>query len=184
TTSVPIDPFMYTVTLTTDSASGTADTKPRTGDLRYCVAQANAAVAQGLGIAPTIQFASNLSGQTITLTQGSLELTSGTGTTTIDGGGVVTVSGGGQCTVFLVDRGTTAVFTGLTITKGQGTGGSTSLSGGGIYNTGTLTLTNDTISGNSATSSGGGIYNRGTLSVSSSTISGNSSTTRSGGGIY
>jgi hypothetical protein len=61
------------------------------------------------------------------------------------------------------------------------TGGSTALSGGGIYNQGTLTLTNTIISGNKAPVGGGGIYNQGTLTLTNSTVAGN--TAGSGGGI-
>jgi len=82
------------------------------------------------------------------------------------------------------------------------------ISGGGIYNVGTLTITTSTISSNSDAYYGGiyndnvgtltiigstisynsayygGIYNEGTLTITTSTISHNSSTDRSGGGIY
>ena len=136
--AAPINPFLYMVNALTDFGVGSG----RAGDLRYCLNQADIAAAQG--IAPTIQFASNLDGQTITLTQGTLELTSAKGVITIDGGGAVTISGAGKSLVFRIDDGATAALTGLTISDGQGD------YGGGIANYGTLTLTDATVSGNDA----------------------------------
>jgi len=60
---------------------------------------------------------------------------------------------------------------------------STSVSGGGIINGGTLTLTNVALTNNSASNFGGAIYNSGTLNVFASTFSGNSATL-DGGAIY
>jgi len=60
------------------------------------------------------------------------------------------------------------------------------VSGGGIYNTGTLEVSNSTIRGNGA-AEGGGIYNQGTLTVSNSTLSSNLASQRfgaGGAGIY
>ncbi len=81
----------------------------------------------------------------------------------------------------------------LTITNSTISGNSAGSNGGGVYNDGgfgnaTLTITNSTISGNSAQYGGGGIYSEGvdgkaTLTISGSTITGNS-TTSFGGGIY
>ena len=70
--------------------------------------------------------------QTITLTQGQLELSNTSGTITIAGPAAgVTISGGGTSRVFQVDTGVTASISGLTITRG------TAASGGGLYNQGT-----------------------------------------------
>ena len=60
-------------------------------------------------------------------------------------------------------------------------GNSAGVSGGGVYNIGTLALTNGTLSENSAVDYGGGILNDGTLTLTNSTLSGNSAD--SGGGI-
>jgi hypothetical protein len=171
--AAPINPFRYMVNVLTDFGVGSGVT----GDLRYCLNKADAAAAQG--IAATIQFASNLSGGTITLTQGKLELTAAKGVISIDGGGGVTVSGAGKSLVFQVNAGATVVLTGLTISDGQS---DTVGSGGGIANFGTLTLTHATVSGNNAWA-GGGIYNQGAamLTLSSVTISGNNAQTEGGG---
>ena len=70
----------------------------------------------------------------------------------------------------------------LTLNETIITGGDTSGSGGGIWNSGTLTVTNSTISNNLAVF-GSGIFNEGTLTLNNSTLSGNSATF-SGGGIH
>jgi len=64
--------------------------------------------------------------------------------------------------------------------SGNGAGGESYGSGGGIYNDGTATLTRSTVSGNGASAvgdgafaSGGGIANHGTLELTDSTVSGN-----------
>ena len=58
--------------------------------------------------------------------------------------------------------------------------GNSTVSGGGIYNLGSVTVSNSSLSGNSATR-GGGIYNSGTLTVSNSTLSDNSAEDEGGG---
>jgi hypothetical protein len=73
-------------------------------------------------------------------------------------------------------------------------GGSTTGSGGGLENFGTLTLDNTTVTKNTATTSsgsaiGGGIYNDGTLTLNGSIVSSNTAASSSGGeghggGIY
>jgi len=134
----------------------------------------------GNGVSDTISFAPGLSGQTIPLTHGPLEVDgSGNGVITINGGNQITVSGDNASGVFLVDFNVDAVFTGLTITDGDA-----SVSGGGVDNNGTLTISNCTVSDNQAPEGdGGGVENDGTLTVSSSTFSANSAYYL-GGGIH
>jgi predicted outer membrane repeat protein len=131
----------------------------------------------------TITFAPGLDGQTITLTGGELDITK---SLTIQGpsDGQLTISGNHASRVFEVDGSTTNVtLSGLTITQGDGLGGTLSGPGGGILNNGsTLTVTGCTLSDNSVGNMGGGIYNlSGTLTVSGCTLSGN--TAIYGGGI-
>ena len=154
-------PRQLTVTTTSDDAvhSGTS--------LRDAITQANADSVNY--IADTITFASSLDGDTIILSQGELELTAGIGTITIDVEGHLTISGNLASTVFLIDSGAQAVFTGLTIQHGSAVYGV----GGGIDNEGTLTLVDSTLSSNSAFI-GGAIFNNGTLTLVNSTLSGNS----------
>ena len=139
-------------------------------------------LADVLGGAETISFDATMfaTQQTITLTQGQLELSDTGGAQTITGptAGVI-VSGGGTNRVFQVDSGVTASISGLTVTDG-----STSGSGGGLYNDGGIvTLTDITISGNTASADGGGISNAGTLTVSGTT-SLTSNSASDGGGMY
>jgi PKD repeat protein len=134
-----------------------------------------------IAIAPsgsTITFDSGLSGQTILLAS-TLMLTN---SLTIDASalpGGIQINGNGQ--IFNVASNITVVLNSLTITNGNAD--SSSGTGGGIYNDGTLTVNQCTLSGNVGDSSGGGIYNDGTLTVNQCTLSGNSSIA-DGGGIY
>jgi hypothetical protein len=115
----------------------------------------------------------------ITLTAGPLELSNTTGPVAILGPGTnkLTISGGGLSNDFQVDRGGSAVISGLTIT-----GGVTSGAGGGVLNLGTLTLDDVEVEDNSA-AYGGGIFNAGTLTVIDSDVSDNGASTE-GGGLY
>ncbi|HET9223197.1 MAG TPA: CSLREA domain-containing protein [Roseiflexaceae bacterium] len=78
----------------------------------------------------------------------------------------------------VVSYGAAVAFHGVTITKGNASGG-----GGGISNIGTLALNNSSISGNTSSYVGGGISNSsgGTLELDNSIVSGNAA--GAGGGI-
>ena len=156
-----------------------ADASPA-GDLslRQAIALANLATTAQTITFDTTAFAT---AQTIALTAGNGDLemsNTNTGATiAIAGPGPsVTVEGPGDTGVFQVDEGVTASITGLTIT-----GGSTTTSGGGVDNSGTLTLTDCTISGNTAAKDGGGLVSYGYATLTNSTVSGNSA--RYGGGL-
>ncbi len=161
----------FTVNSLGDAGSGSNGS----GDLRYCINQANANDQ-----ANTIVFDSTVFGtpQTITLSGSQLELQETGGTQTITGPAAgVTISGGGNSRVFQVDKGVTASLSGLTIS-----GGSTSGSGGGVFNYGSAFLSDCTLSGNSAADGGGGLDNTGTATLRDCTLSGNSAGT--GGGVF
>jgi hypothetical protein len=170
------------------------------GSLRAEIADANSG--------DTINFASSLKGQTITLTGGELLINKGL-TIQGPGAGQLTISGGNTSRVFDVNSSQAVVLTGLTISNGRSgqgagiydaSGSNLTVSvctisnchagwGGGIYNHGgSLTLSLCTISGDSAfynlysASGGGGIYNYGRLTADGCTLSGDSATL--GGGIY
>jgi hypothetical protein len=146
------------------------------GTLRFAIFLANKDAAGATGTSDTIVF--QMGGNTVTLSQGPLELSgAGSGTVTIDGGPGVTISGGGASGVFLVDADVQAVLSGLTISNGSAT------EGGAIYNQGTLTVNGCTITANSAQFDGGGIYNSGSMTINDSTISSNSAQHEFGGGI-
>jgi CSLREA domain-containing protein len=154
--------------------------------LREAIAYAD---AQGGG---TINFASNLAGQTITLDGSHLELAATANPVTIDASSIggITISGNTasnlSSNVFQVDSGATVYFTDLTIINGQ------AIQGGGIaINSATVKITNCTLSNDTATTGGGGgIYAQSsTLTLTNCTLSsdtaddvGNES--GNGGGIY
>jgi hypothetical protein len=145
------------------------------GSLRAEIAAANSG--------DTINFASSLDGQTVTLTSGELLINKGL-TIQGPGAGQLTVSGNNQSRVFDIGGlGQSIVLSGLTISNGK------NLNGGGIYNGGALTVSGCTISNNNdghpsrGTTFGGGIANHGFLTVIGCTIS-NNSCRLWGGGIY
>jgi hypothetical protein len=181
-------PSTLTVTNTLDSGKGS---------LRYEIAQAEKHPAND-----TIVFAPSLDGQTITLTSGELDITTGL-TIQGPGAGQLTISGGKNSRVFEVNASAPVVLSGLTISGGTGVASALLVNpydgdGGGILNLSTLTLNGCVVSGNSvagvhngAPLSGGGIYNSGNLTLSGCTVSNNSArgtaldtTGGYGGGIY
>ena len=136
----------------------------------------------------TITFAADLSGGTLKLTNGELEITTDgitiNGDINGDGKADITIDAGGQSRVFDINDGTTSTIStalnGLVIQNGNlGYFGN----GGGIFvgAADALTLTNSTVSGNSAYF-GGGIYGstNAHITLTNSTVSGN----RSGGYMY
>jgi hypothetical protein len=197
---------VFTVVLGTDfdpSGNGTGQMVTATsGDLRYCVSQADQAVNAG----STITFSAAL-GNSITLQAGELLLTQnmtiqgpGSSTLTISGGFVPATPAfpftqpGSR--IFDINSPSTIVsISGLTLTNGNGFNGVGTTSatpgnqGGDIYNGGQLTLNNDVITTGTAMGSfpgqggrGGGIYNgeaegvtpgSATLTVMNTIITGN-----------
>jgi hypothetical protein len=128
----------------------------------------------------TIVFDQSLKGQTITLTNGALDINNNV-TIQGPGAGQLAVSGNNSSTVFKVEANTQVVLSGLTIRNGS----ALNSIGGGILNYGTLTVSACTVSNNYASGQGGGIDNefRATLTISNSTVSGNQSG-YNGGGIF
>ncbi len=133
-----------------------------------------------------VWFADSMSGQTITLANGQLGITS---SLAIIGPGadLLTINGNNASRVFNVDDNSPIVhevlISGMTIT-----GGNTSLPGGGINNRENLTIIGSTITGNTSTSTqdlgGGGIHTEGgTLDLRNSTVTQNAATASEGGGI-
>ncbi|HEX4131744.1 MAG TPA: choice-of-anchor Q domain-containing protein [Pirellulales bacterium] len=181
--SLGFEPLEGRRLLTSIVVTTASDAVSHSGEsLRDAIATANADAHNGTS--DTITFAANLNGQTITLSQATLELGAGgagTGVISIVGAGQVTISGASAYTVFTVDAGVTASLQGLAITLGY-----SSADGGGIINAGTLTVSNSTLNGNIALE-GGGIDNTGTLTVSNTTIVGNTANgegLNGGAGIY
>jgi hypothetical protein len=114
------------------------------------------------------------------------------------GANLLAVSGMGRNSIFAVESGVTALFSGLTIADGNAGGGGNPRwgqpgyfgAGGGIYiyagatvTVNNCALTGNTAAGTGATDFGGGaIYNAGTLTMNGSTLSRNS-TAGAGGAV-
>ncbi|MGK7934983.1 MAG: choice-of-anchor Q domain-containing protein [Xenococcaceae cyanobacterium] len=137
------------------------------GSLRQAIFDAN-----NQADADEIFFDSGLSGGTINLTSGSLNITD---SLTISGLGAerLTVSGNNQSRVFLIDDGNSSnqinVFIdGLTVRDGQFFG----MYGGGFFNQENLTITNVALINNDA-GNAGAIYNTGQLQLHNSLVSQN-----------
>ena len=205
---VVLSPTVYTVDLTTDGSSSSTTQ----GTLRWAITQANANTKSAGSL---IEFSSTVfnTPQTITLTDGTLDLSETAGPEVIQGPAVgVTINGSGNTDdgVFYVEDATAivhATFSGLTITGGDANSGGLANEGGGILNLGVLTLSDCTvegnyahigggilssdqltlddctIAGNTSHGNGGGISGGGILAAVSSTISGNTAEYGSGGGI-
>ncbi len=176
------------VTNTADNLSGDPDAP---GSLREAIAEANPG--------DTIVFANSLSGQTIYLISGQLNV----GTSlTIDAsalpGGIMIGAGDSLSGVFDITSGS-VIFKSLTVFNAGNeaagaiyiTGGALTLNdctvctnteGSGIDNNATLVCNDCTISGNSTPYVSGGIYNNGSAILNNCTLSGNLGS--EGGGLY
>ncbi len=165
-------PTVYMVNATTDTGAGSGTT----GDLLYCIDQANANPNTAGSV---IQFDPTVFGtpQVIALSS-TLNLSETAGPEVISGPGasLATVSGNDAVGVFSVSSGVTAMLSGLTIAFGRAN------DGGGIVNHGTLTVSNSTIVHNSASTDGGGMFSDGnTMSVSNCIIAFDSAVGNGGG---
>jgi hypothetical protein len=199
-------PAIYTVTVATDTTTGTPGNCTENGttdascSLRDALAAAAALPASGT-VPVTVQFSATAFASAITITEanGTLNVpsyttvqgaTSGSGVTPQN---LVTVSGNNANSVFTVASGVTGgVINNLTITQGAGTMVNGGLSGGGIDNAGSLTVNSSTFTANTLSTVGtfgGAILNgssaigsNAALTVNACTFTGNSSA--SGGAIY
>jgi uncharacterized repeat protein (TIGR01451 family)/CSLREA domain-containing protein len=105
------------------------------------------------------------------------------------GSGSVTISGNDAHRVFEVAPGQTVTISGVTVTHGNGTGGTISDGNGGAigFSSATVTLINSVVSNSAANNEGGGIYDSGTMTIRDSTIIGNKVTggafVNGGGGL-
>ncbi len=166
-------PTIYMVNVATDSAAATGGLGTgMTGDLRYCISQANGNPSSAGSV---IRFASTVFSaskpRTITLAA-PLTLSETGGPEVIDGPGasVVTMSGGEEFEVFSVNTGVTATLSGLAIANGWG-GGNAFIAGGagGINNSGKLTVSGCSVTHDAGTSLGG-VFNTGTMTILNSTV--------------
>ncbi len=184
-------PTVYTVDVLSDTGTGSGTT----GDLRYCVIQANANPNQAGSVIqfdPTVFNASVLESIVV---RSTLDLTGTAGPITIDGpAGMVTsasqiegefedaveVSGANAVTPFDIGPGVTATFSGLLVFDGL-----SAANGGGVLNDGSLMLDGCVIGQNTAAGSGGGIQNNGSMTLSDCFVVNNTAQASggSGGGI-
>src|SRR4028118_1314375 len=174
----------YRGTLATVTVTNNNDSGP--GSLRDAIAQAAAG--------DTIQFASSLASQTITLSNGQLVINKNL---TIDATGAsnLTISGNNTSRVILTEGSTNVTLKNLIVANGKVSGtdpnNEATSSGGGIQTGGSSTLTLDNCQvNNNVAGFGGGIYTgfRSTTTVINSKFSGNdgslaSNTERGGGAI-
>jgi beta-glucanase (GH16 family) len=134
----------------------------------------------------TVHLSAVLAGQKITLLSGPLTLAKNV---TIDGSAApgLTISGNHSDRVFIVNAGTTATVSALTVADGYGW-----QLAGGILNNGSLTLDHVVVTGNTMATDagdfwqgGGGIYTGGgaTLNLIDSSVT-NNQARWSGGGLY
>jgi uncharacterized protein (TIGR03382 family) len=209
--TVTVNPPNYVVNTNQDDTTGTASncTGSPEGTCTLRDALAAALVAGGANI--TFSSTEFATAQTITLTNGTLNIPANT-TVTGPGVSLLTVSGNSAARVFSVGSGVTASISAMTIANGFD---SSTTGGGGIFNAGTLSLSSCTVTNNQQSNSGAGagifndngasltinrctlsnnvaagisgqgagLFNAGTATITSSTFSGNTATggVRSGG---
>lgn len=172
--------------LVVDTAADEFDGNIGSGDfsLREAIGLANGSI--GLN---TITFAPQLSGQTILLTLGQLNLSDSVTIDAVSPTGAVIIDAGGNdptphqspglgdgSRIFLVDDGDFDVSLDVSLRGLYLTGGDVLGRGGAVYSLENLHLVQITVHGNRATHGGGGVIQRGrdaTLMVENSTISGN-----------
>jgi hypothetical protein len=124
-----------------------------------------------------ISFDPSLSGHTIFLTSGPIQLA----TYLIIGASGITLDGNGTSSIFTVTNNAFVVLNSVTITNGH----QNVLGGGGILiSSGTLRINNSTFANNYGYT-GGAIYNSGTLTLNCCTFYGNQTSNFGvGGGVY
>src|SRR6516225_8011232 len=183
-------------TFVVDSLTDTGSGSGLTGDIRYCIAQAD----QSANAGSTITFSAVLSGSTVTLTQGQL-IISDAMTITGPGASSLTISGNNSSRLFDVASGGSLTLENVTLTGGLAQGTGAAAEGGAIYSSGTLALGGVTVKsnqavgsngaaaglpgaagGNGADACGGGIYVAGgTVTLTNDTLSSNKAVGGNGG---
>lgn len=189
-----MEPRRLLSTYIVNTLSDAASPGPGLTSLRQAVAAANThAGPDTITFDPKV-FAPG-SQHTITLTQGPINFTDTSGSTTVTGPGaaVAAVNGNAKSRIFTINAGMNVSLSGLTITGGSATAADANGNtyGGAILNAGTLSIANSTLTGNSVDASGyvvdhgdgdaipgdglgGAIYSTGALTISGSTLSSNS----------
>ncbi len=177
----------YVVNSPTDTGTGSG----LTGDIRYCITQAD----QPANAGSTITFDTATTGGTITLSHGQLAISDNM---TISGprASSLTISGNNSSRLFDVASGGSLSLQNVTLSAGMAYGTGTAAEGGAIYSSGTLALSGVTVNGNEALGSngatgqpspganafGGGIYvAAGTATLINDILSSNSAVGGNGG---
>ena len=156
----------------------------------------------------TVRFIGSLSGGTVQLTGGEIDLNASITIESTPGAGLVTIDAQKNSRVFSITQpNTTCYFTALDIENGKVTGNGAGINttsnsdnvfvtnslitgcnatgnGGGIYAQNSLTMVSSSVTNNYAAGHGGGIAMDGAGTIATSTISGNNSGTTNGGGIW
>ncbi len=180
-------PTIYMVNSLSDTGTGSGNS----GDLRYCITQANAnpnTAGSTIEFDPSVFNASLLesivvrSPLDLTETAGPIAIQGPAGSVTGEGqiegsfANAVEVSGANSVAPFDIGPGVTATFSALVIANGL-----SSASGGAVLNAGTLSLNDCVLSQNTAAGSGGAIQNNGSMTISGCYLAGN--TAQAGGGF-
>jgi hypothetical protein len=157
----------YVVDLAGDAGNGSG----LSGDIRYCVNQAN----QPDNTGSSIIFDTMTSGTTITLTNGQLTIFDQM-TITGPGASSLTLSGNNSSRLFGVASGGLLALQDVTLSDGLATGTGTAADGGAVYSSGALALIGVTVNSNAAVGTNGATGNVG--------ASGGTGGDALGGGIY
>jgi subtilisin family serine protease len=167
-----IEPGMILVSSAADESD---DSDYSIGDVTLREALARAFIQAGDDV---IVFRDSLSGQSIALTLGNLNINSNVEIVG-PGSDFLTIDAEGNSRVFSIVTGVQATISGLSVT-----GGSVIGNGGGIKADGDLRLRGVRVTGNEATNAGGGIWftTSSHVDISESTIDGNEAVY--GGGIF
>ena len=183
-----LEPRKLLASLTVDTVSDVVDLNDGLVSLREAITAANTNAV--FGDAPagdatgdTIQFASNLAGQTITLAGGELEITDDL---IIRGNNNITINGNDESRLFGVDTSETVVFSRLTFTSGlSDEGGALLTQGAGTVRLFETTFTsNAVVAGPSGEGNGGAVANLDSRLIVSGSLFENNSASGDGGAIY
>src|SRR5262249_9669367 len=139
-------------TFVVDSLTDTGTGSGLTGDLRYCIAQAD----QSANAGSTITFSTALTGSTITLSQGQLVIPDAM-TITGPGASSLTISGNNSSRLFDVASGASLTLENVTLSGGLAQGTGAAAEGGAIYSSGTLALSGVAVTSNEAMGGNGAL---------------------------
>ena len=142
-----LSPNTYVVNLAGNAGTGSG----LTGDIRYCITQADLSANAG----STITFNTAKTGSTITVSQGQLVI-SDTMTITGPGASSLTIKGNNSSRLFDVANGGSLTLENVTLSGGQAASWDTDsgAEGGAILNLGKLVLSGVTVQNNSAAGDG------------------------------